>query len=507
MILGFTRAVGGRIAAKPPAMVLLISLILASGCWRSASNGAGDRDGGLDTDIGTSTDTESGTDTWSEPEHLWSKGFPGEGSCMGYSVAVDPSNNVFITGFFEDTIDFGGGKLTGAGGMDVFVAKFSPDGEHLWSEGFGGEGEDYGTSVTTDSAGNAIVTGAFCGTVDFGGGPLSAGGDDIESSDIFVVKLGPQGDHLWSRRYGDESSQSGMAIATDDLDNVLFAGDISGTVDFGGGEITSTGSGRDAFVAKLDPQGDHVWSLGFEDQAWARAVSIAADGANNVIVGGVFTGGVDLGDGMSASAGGRDGFVVALDEAGSVLWSRVLGGGGEQDYLRSLAAGEGGGVVVTGIFSGSVDFGGGPLTSEGITDDVYLAEYGADGEHDWSVARGNADWGAVWSWGVAINGVGEIVLVGWYTGPGVDLGGGALPESENWDMFVAKYGSGGDHHWSTMFGSIPHDLASAVTTDGEDNILITGYVEGPVDFGGGPLVVDDGPPIYERDVFLLKLSP
>src|SRR5206468_3093812 len=58
------------------------------------------------------------------------------GNALG--VAVDRSGNVAIAGFFSGPVDFGGGALAQGGDLDVFVAKFSSSGAHLWSKGFGG---------------------------------------------------------------------------------------------------------------------------------------------------------------------------------------------------------------------------------------------------------------------------------------------------------------------------------------------------------------------------------
>ena len=114
-------------------------------------------------------------------------------------VAVDASGNVIITGHFYSTTDFGGGALTSVGNEDIFVAKFAPDGTHLWSNRFGDGSSEYGRSTAADASGNIIVVGVLYGSVDFGGGTLT----DAGSGDIFVAKFGSDGTHLWSKRYGD----------------------------------------------------------------------------------------------------------------------------------------------------------------------------------------------------------------------------------------------------------------------------------------------------------------
>jgi hypothetical protein len=118
--------------------------------------------------------------------HLWSERFGGPSFDDGWGVAVDTSGNATITGEFQGTVNFGGASLVSAGGQDAFVVKLSGlDGSHLWSERFGGSSTDSGRSVAEDVSGNAIVTGSFRDTVDFGGGALTSAG----GADVFVVKL------------------------------------------------------------------------------------------------------------------------------------------------------------------------------------------------------------------------------------------------------------------------------------------------------------------------------
>ncbi len=91
-----------------------------------------------------------------------------------------------ITGFFVGPADFGGGPLSSSG-MDIFVAKYSSSGTYLWAEGFGGASSDVGNAIAVDGSGNVFTTGYFQGTVDFGGGSMTSQG----ALDIFLLKLAP----------------------------------------------------------------------------------------------------------------------------------------------------------------------------------------------------------------------------------------------------------------------------------------------------------------------------
>src|SRR5262249_26201036 len=132
--------------------------------------------------------------------YLWSKGFGGStlsDSVIVNAVAADASGNVVITGQLQGRADFGGGALYSAGGSDVFIAKYSSSGAHLWSKSLGSTSTDTGYGIGVDSSGNVFVIGIFQGTVDFGGGGLTSAG----GSDIFLAKYSSSGAHLWSKRF------------------------------------------------------------------------------------------------------------------------------------------------------------------------------------------------------------------------------------------------------------------------------------------------------------------
>jgi hypothetical protein len=81
---------------------------------------------------------------------------------------VDASGNVFVTGILDGTVNFGGGSLASAGSSDIFLVKFDPSGNHVWSQRFGDATEQRGYSVVADGGGNTFLTGGMQGTVNFG---------------------------------------------------------------------------------------------------------------------------------------------------------------------------------------------------------------------------------------------------------------------------------------------------------------------------------------------------
>jgi hypothetical protein len=288
----------------------------------------------------------------------WGRSFGAAGQA-GHRVATDGEGNVLVTGTFTEAVDFGGGRIESAGSSDIFLAKLSPDGRHLWSKGFGDVSYQRGQGLAVDAQGNVFVTGSFEGTIDLGGGPMTSAGP----TDIFLAKLDPAGRHIWSKRFGEADGQGGQSIAADAKGNVVMAGYFSGSISFGGRPLFSRGP-YTFFLAKLDPSGAHLWSGAYGETSGPYAESVAIDSAGNIVMTGPFQGSIDFGGGLLTSAGQNDIIVAKLDEDGSHLWSARYGDSGDE-YGQSVAVDSEGAMIVVGAFSGSLDLGGGPLTSRG----------------------------------------------------------------------------------------------------------------------------------------------
>jgi hypothetical protein len=363
---------------------------------------------------------------------------------------------------------------------------------HAWSDGYGDATSQYAYSIAADGSGNLVVTGWFAGTIDFGGGPLTGAG----GQDIFLVKFDAAGNHIWSQRFGDASSQYGYDVTIDAWGNVVLVGYFSGAVDFGGGLLTSAGN-NDIFVAKFDAGGNHLWSHRFGDGFSQYGRAVAVDGQGNVLVTGQYYSTVDFGGGPFTSAGLLDIFVIKFDAGGNHLWSRSFGDGSDQ-YGYAIATDAADNVILTGPFAGSVNFGGGVLTSAGMLD-IYVVAFKSSGLHMWSHRFGDGEYQQ--AHGIAIDGSDNIILVGEFRGT-VNFGGGPLTSAGFEDIFVAKFNALGNHLWSRGFGDANNQIALAVCSDGEDNVAVTGELEGTVDFGGGPRTCGGA-----TDFFVVQLDP
>lgn len=375
----------------------------------------------------------------------------------------------------------------------------------LWSLGFGTAESQSMRSVAVDATGNIFVAGDFEGTVNFGGGPLTAQGT---KADIVVAKYDRYGNHLWSKRFGDTSNQFASQIAVDPAGNIIVMGRAFGTITFGGPVHDGAGT-DDIFVAKLDTDGDYLWSRIFGGVDPDRAERLAIDADGDVLISGTFTGSVDFGAGSFTSAGLRDAFVLKLQgTTGAHVFSHAIGSTGD-DYGWGIDADADGNVFIAGRFQGTITIaGGGSLTSAG-GNDIYLAKLTEFGVHVWSSRYGSTGDDAPFDLAVH-RASGDLVTTG-YISETVDFGGGGLVSAGSRDIFVARMDNDGGHGWSARYGDATDQFESdydtntwsAVALDAAGNVHLAGPLFGSASFGGGPTLTSAG----KTDAYLVELTP
>ncbi|MFO0630975.1 MAG: hypothetical protein U0325_35850 [Polyangiales bacterium] len=331
-------------------------------------------------DLGTLSATSRGdTDAWvasftSEGTPRWFRAIGGDGADEGHAVAPTPGGGVVVTGHVRGAVDFGRGATTGGSGIDLFVASLNEDGTLRWAQRFGGTtvrpGGASGHGLAAAPDGTVVVSGLMSGTLDFGGDLLVSAG----SYDAFVLSMTSTGSHRWSRRFGAAATDWSLAATVDAMGNAYITGFFQGGVDFGGG-VLSGGTASDAFLASYTPAGTHRWSRRYGGTTTvfgsASGQGLAFDASGNLAVGGLFSGTVDFGGGTRGSAGNADAFLMSVTPAGVHRWSRRFGAA-DADEVRAVAADAAGNIDAVGAFEGIVDFGGGAITSSGLSDGFAL---------------------------------------------------------------------------------------------------------------------------------------
>lgn len=437
----------------------------------------------------------------------WSLAFGTEDSESARSVAIDSEGNVYLFGDAEGTINLTGEVLDPDGTKhDLVLAKFDRFGNPLWSRLYGDSSNQYATQITVDANDDLILLGRAFGTVTFGG-ELH---DGVGTDDIFVAKLDSDGGFIWSRMFGGLDPDRAERMDIDGEGNVLVTGTFTGVVDFGSGPFESRGL-RDAFVLKLDGRtGAHIFSKHFGGPGDDYGFGIAAAGEGRILAAGRFEEGVDFGGGVLESAGGRDIYLVRLDRFGEHVWSRRYGGP-DEDLAYDLAYDRaGGGFVLHGAFTGDVTFEGVQVRGAGERD-IFLAAFDENDEVRWVAAYGDAadqfetDFDTnTWS-AIALDGEGNIHLVGPLAGEARFGDGPPLRSAGRTDVYVVKLTPGGRFVYGNRFGTDNSELALDVAVAPTGHIAVAGRIFGTrgVDFGAAGRVDSHG----SSDGFVLHLLP
>jgi len=440
----------------------------------------------------TPTKTKSGWtfDAGCQAVHAWSKKFGGSSSDIPYGTAVDTNGNVYITGYFYNSINFGGTTHSTSGGADIFVASFTPSGKYRWSKTFGSTSYDYGYDVAVDKSGNVYVTGGFYSSMNCGGSNLQSKG----SNDVFICSFDSAGKHRWSGSWGSTSTDYGYAIGADSNSNVYLTGYHYSSINFGGSTFTSKGS-YDIFVASFDDKGKHRWSKGFGSTSSDYGYGMAVDGSGNVYVTGAYYYSMDCGGGTMTSKGSRDIYLCSFSPSGTHRWSKSFGGT-STDYGYYAAVDNTGNVAITGYFYGSVNFGGSTLTSAGGAD-IFLASFTSSGTHRWSKAMGGTSYD--YGYGIAADAKGNIYATGVFYSSMKPPGGTTLTSKGSNDIFIVSYDGSGNFRWARSHGSTSSDYGRKLAVAPNGDLYASGYFYYTVDFGGGNLTASS------TDVYLVKI--
>ncbi len=206
------------------------------------------------------------------------------------------------------------------GSVDAFVCKRSASsGGYSYAVPLGGTSADYGYGIALDGSNNVLTTGYFNGLADFDPSASLAQIGSTAFSDAFICKLDVNFNYLWACKIGSSSADQGNSIKTDALDNVYTTGNFGATADFdpGAANYSITPGSMDVFVLKLTSAGTFVWAKNWGSPGGGdEGKGIALDANGNVYTTGRFTNTCDFDPGAGSysltTAGSDEIFVHKL---------------------------------------------------------------------------------------------------------------------------------------------------------------------------------------------------
>lgn len=368
--------------------------------------------------------------------------------------------------------------------------------DFAWARGMGGMVVDLATCVTTDDAGNVYITGHFRRTVDFDPGVGVANLTAADSSDVFVLKLDSAGSFMWVRGMGGTYEDEAQSVFVDAVGNVYTTGYFYGVADFDPGvgvaNLTSAG-GYNAFISKLDRDGNFVWAKVLSTPGLSEGWSVEVDGAGNVFTSGYFSSVADFDPGVGvvnlAATGGENAFISKLDSGGNFVWSRVVGGRG-YTWAGEMALDFAGNIYLTGLCAGTTDFDPGSgvanLSCSGSAD-VFVLKLDRAGSFVWARRMGGPYYAT--GVGVTVDAAGNVYTTGYFEGtadfdPGADVAN--LTSAGDHGAFISKLDPDGNFVWAKVLSGSGYSAGWGVAVDAAGNVYTAGVFLGPVDFDPGP---------------------
>ncbi len=315
---------------------------------------------------------------------LWAKTLVGTtGDNYTKSMAIDPSNNIYLTGSFQKTVDFNPDPNTSAlitssssNQNDAYVLKLNQNGIYQWVKilklnslngGVGIEG------IGLDNSNSIFLTGTFRGTVDFDPGPDTTLVSVVTTNapDGYVMKMSSSGVLSWVNRLGSSALENMSALAMKSNGNVVVAGKAANQVSVSAvhNEViyqNSTAGKLILYAAEYDTDGNHVKGAVLESTENSNSTAfnnvtdlyIDADDVTHIV--GWFRQSIDLNPDTTivnyvTHNGGGDFFYASYDNNFNLLNGFSIGGSSD-DYSSTVIKDTAGGILLGGYFRGACDF-------------------------------------------------------------------------------------------------------------------------------------------------------
>ena len=381
-----------------------------------------------------------------QPAIQWEK-------CLGGS-SDDESRYIYQTndgGYIVSGISYShDGNLDNSNHGSAWIVKLNSNGVIQWEKSYGDSVDDQPKSIIQTSDGGFIFTGntGNSAMINFHG-----------LEDVWVCKLNDTGGVQWSKCYGGSQSDYGESIVQTTDGGYILAGQTN-SID---GDVSSNHGDYDAWVVKLNDTGAIQWSKcygGFNGDA-AFVIVKTLDGGYIFSANTLSTDGDVTGNLYSSSDAG---WVVKLNNAGTIQWEKCYGGynGGTNAY-SILQTSEGGYLLGCNTFATNGDVSG----NHGGTD-YWVVKLTDTGDVQWQKCYGGSD-----------EDIGNTVVQttdGNYAMDGYSKSTDGQVTGNHGldDYWVVKFDTNGTLLWEQSYGGILEEQAHYMIATNDNGLAITG---------------------------------
>ena len=318
-------------------------------------------------------------------------------------------------------------------------------GDFEWAKLYGSVPDDYAHSLTIANDGSIFVTGST---------ESNLNGENSGLKDIFLMKLDSNGNELWTKLFGTDKEDKGYSVNISEDGSIFLIGETEGNLN---GQINN--GVDDAFVMKLDSNGNELWTKLFGTELSDIAWSGTSD--KNIYLWGETHG--NLNGQINNSYGAEDSFLIKLDSNGNEIWTTLIGTESHEEAW-DIAFGLDDSVYIAGETQSFSDEG-------NSYDDVLVSKIDKDGKILWSKSYGELPANDV-GYSIEISSEGYLYVSG---STKSDLNG----EINNGgvDSFIIKLDSEGNELWTKLYGTAIDELSFRMRITSEGYIYLGGRNE------------------------------
>jgi hypothetical protein len=424
----------------------------------------------------------------SPPAILWQNTFGGEWGEPFWEMDVATNDGCILGGASGSGVS-GNKTAPSWGSGDFWAVRVDAHGNQLWDRSYGGEDSDEMRSLKRTQDGGFVFAGDTTSGI---GGIKSTRG--YGGTDYWVVRTDANGQKLWDQTIGSEGSDFLQAVC-ETSDGGFLAGGVS-WAGISGGKTSANYGDLDAWLVRLDANGNKVWDQSFGGTGDDRITDICMTQDGGFILGG-FSSSPPSGNKTSPAYGGWDGWLIRLDANGTKLWEKTFGGA-NGDVLHSLQQTRDGGFILGGSTESSNN--GTRTTPVFGANDYWIVRLDASGNQLWERVYGGNSFDYLLSVRETLDG-GFILSGDSDSGPSGNKTsprrGGAL---YTYDLWVVRTDAAGNKLWDQSFGGSGYDYQGIIRQSPDGTFLLGGF---SASTGGGNKTSTN---YGNGDYWLLKLA-